>query len=352
MQKTDPLRSALASTNFAKALQDAVPVTVRKYLTPERVVRIVMGAASRSPELLECVPATVLRAVIDLVQLGIEPGGPLCQGYLVPFRNRKNGDKLECVPIVGYQGYIALARRSGEIASVFAQVIYSNDRRVIRYGDEPKIEHEPCLDGDRGVPVAAYCVAQYKDGGKHIEVMTVSDIEKIRDRAPSGKSKYSPWATDWEMMARKTVIRRARHYWPLSVEMAQAAELDDRVDVGEYVDGGKLETVAEEAEPSKTQSVLAKIQGETAAKEATVDEPPHDPKTGEVTTTTDEDHDYGPPPMTDAEIEVSTDATRDLPATPVTEQQRGDGLTRAEREAKWRRERTVKTITYEPGSNG
>jgi recombinational DNA repair protein RecT len=54
--------------------------------------------------------------------------------------------------------------------------------------------------------------------------------------------------TDWAQMARKTVIRRARHYWPISVEMAHAAELDDRVDVGSYVpddpgvvDGGKLD---------------------------------------------------------------------------------------------------------------
>lgn len=271
------IKQQLQSDGMVQALRDSAPVTARAYLTPERVVRIVTTAVSRTPKLLECEPQTLLRSVVDLVQLGLEPGGPLGHGYLVPFFNGKT-KRMECQPIVGYQGYLALARRSGEIESVFVQVIFSRDKYRISYGDEPSIKHEPALMGERGVPVAAYCVAKFKSGGKHVEVMTKTDIDGVMARSKA--KDFGTWQTDWEMMARKTVIRRARHYWPISVEMAQAAELDDRVDTGAYVDGGELEVAAAEPKTPKTARLAAKIKAQQ--------EPPHDPQTGEVS----EDRDY------------------------------------------------------------
>lgn len=223
--QTSILKAALNQPSFVQALKDTVPLTARKYLTPERIVRIVVTASSRNQKLLQCRPQTILQSVVDLVQLGLEPGGPLGQAYLVPYGQ-------DCTPMVGYQGYLALARRSGEIDSVFAQIIYSKDTYKIRYGDNPSIEHEPCISGERGEPVAAYCVAKFKGGGSHLEVMTVDEIDSVRKR--SRASNNGPWVTDWGQMARKTVIKRARHYWPMSVEMAQASEIEDRVDTGEY----------------------------------------------------------------------------------------------------------------------
>lgn len=258
------IKAQLQSDGMVKALQDAVPLTARKYLPPERVVRIVTAALNKTPQLLQCEPNTILSSVVELVQLGLEPGGPLGQAYLVPYGRT-------CTPIVGYQGYIALARRSGEIASIFAQVAYELDEFEVQFGDEPHVLHKPNLRGERGEPIAVYCVATFKSGEKHIEVMTVVEIEAVRKRSRAGNS--GPWQTDWSQMARKTVIRRARHYWPISVEMAQAAELDDRVDTGAYVvDGGTL------GEPEVQQPKTAKL----AARLKPQPEPAHDPQTGEV----------------------------------------------------------------------
>ena len=187
------LKAELTNTHFQAALADAVPVTARKYLPPERIVRIVTAAANKNPTLLQCEPRTILAAVIDCVQLGLEPGGPLGHAYLAPYGK-------VCTPIVGYQGYIALARRSGEIRSIFAQVVYERDTFDVQYGDEPHVKHSPCLTGDRGDPIAAYCVAHFTDGGKHIEVMTTDEIEAVRSR--SRASNNGPWKTDWGQMAR------------------------------------------------------------------------------------------------------------------------------------------------------
>jgi len=80
--------------NFA----DALPVTARKFLTPERVVQVSCTAIAKSPLLLECSPMSIMKSVMDCVQVGLEPGGPLGHAYLVPFYNKKVGGK-EATPI-------------------------------------------------------------------------------------------------------------------------------------------------------------------------------------------------------------------------------------------------------------
>lgn len=282
------VKGELASPGMMAALRDAVPVTARAYLTPERIMRIVTTALSRSPKLLECEPKTILRSVIDLVQLGLEPGGPLGHGYLVPFRNNKTG-KTECQAIVGYQGYLAIARRSGEIESVTAEIICANDKYDVQFGDDPHLHHKRELVGDRGEPIAVYCVAKFKGGGKHIEVMTKAEVAAIRARSQARDS--GPWVTDPDMMARKTVIKRARHYWPMSVEMAQAAELDDRVDAGTYVPDGP---VVEAPSPlvEGTHKLGQEKQQEPAPVEVKGDREA-------------EAFGFGPPPMTDEEVEAA-----------------------------------------------
>jgi recombination protein RecT len=239
--KLAPFRQALAAAE--SSFKSALPSTVAKYLTPERITKVTLSALSRSPVLLQCTPQSILRSVMDAVSLGLEPAGPLGHAYLVPFKNNKTGT-WEAQLIIGYRGFIALARRSGEIQSVTANVIYSRDRYRVNLA-EGRIEHEPYIpvmpdpdDEDapdpmdlmyRGTPIAVYSVAHFVGGGQHTDFMTVGDVERIRTRSRAGDS--GPWKTDWEEMARKTVVRRAAKYWPLSTEMAQAFEVDDADDI-------------------------------------------------------------------------------------------------------------------------
>ena len=53
-------------------------------------------------------------------ELGLEPGGALGEGYLVPY-----GSTCQFIP--GYRGLIALARRSGQIVSLEAHVVHQHD---------------------------------------------------------------------------------------------------------------------------------------------------------------------------------------------------------------------------------
>jgi recombination protein RecT len=324
--KLAPFREALAAQE--EAFRRALPSTVAKFLTPERITKMTLAAISRSPQLLLCTRESILRSVMDAVSLGLEPAGPLGHAYLVPFNKnvkdeRGNWQKIkEAQLIIGYRGFIALARRSGEIQSVNANVIYSRDRYRVNLA-ESTVEHEPYMPEmptaeeaeakeidavdlmHRGAPVAVYSVAQFVGGGRHVDFMTIGDVERIRSRSKSGDD--GPWQTDYDEMARKTVIRRAAKYWPLSTELASALEIDSQDDV--VVSNGVRPAVVHELPaPSVVAGTTnaAPVSGDSDAHDDSADEaPPADAPAGEPGK-----YDYGPPAMTDAEVASSQPATK------------------------------------------
>jgi len=223
INKANTIRAYLEGQKKQLAL--AVP----KHLPVDRLLRVAMTSIQQTPKLLECTPVSLLRCVMTCAQLGLEPDQFLGQAYLVPFWNSKKS-QMEAQLIPGYRGYISLARRSGEVQSVSSQVAYTNDHFLLEYGINEKLEHRP-VEGDRGKPRGAYVIFKYKDGGYSFDYMSAGDIEKIRARSKAGDS--GPWVTDWDEMAKKTVIKRHSKLAPLSVEFQKAVALEDRAYSGE-----------------------------------------------------------------------------------------------------------------------
>lgn len=219
--------------NCAAMFESALPITARKYLTPDRLTRVVLNAMSQQPKLMQCTRPSILRCVMDCVQLGLEVGGTMGLAYLVPFKNGKTG-KLEATTIIGYKGYIQLAMRSGLMRGPpVANLVKDSDLASGFFLDRATLEiKHPVnpLEPSAGDVIGAYCVAQFVDGGRHVEWMDLKQIMAIKAR--SRAKKFGPWVTDEEQMMRKTVIRRAKNYWPVSVDMVRAFELDDQADDG------------------------------------------------------------------------------------------------------------------------
>lgn len=257
-----------------------------KHLSADRLVRVTIAAVQKTPELLECTRDSLLGAVMQAAQLGLEPTGVLGSAYLVPYNVKvKHKDpktravreewqkQVQLIP--GYRGLIDLARRSGQIESIEAHVVHANDRFTCRYGLDPVLEHEPCWHGDPGPVVAAYAVAKLKDGGKQIEVMTKQQLDTIKGNSQS-KGNWGPWKDHEEEMDRKTVVRRIAKYLPLTPELADAFALEDDAErIG-----------AQAPDVPETPKGVAGLK-DVLAKQATVEtsaeqEPPHDPQTGEV----------------------------------------------------------------------
>ena len=213
-----------------------------RHMSADRMLRITMTSIQRTPQLLDCEPRSLIGAVIQAAQLGLEPDGVLGQAYLVPF-----GNQVQFIP--GYKGLVALARRSGQISTIEARVVHEKDAFKYSFGLKPVLEHVPTTEPEPGDVVAAYAVAHLKDGAYQFEVMLKREVDAIRGRSRAGKS--GPWVTDYEEMAKKTVLRRLCKLLPASVELATAVALDERAEVGLPQDLGVLADTGDITVPEK-----------------------------------------------------------------------------------------------------
>jgi recombination protein RecT len=226
----------------------ALNAVATKHLTPERLTKIALVSVSRSHLLRQCESMSIVRSVIQAAQLGIDPSGLTGEGYLVPFWN-KTLDAYEATFIIGYRGLIKLARRSGEIKSLEARLVYKEDEFEVEYGLNQKLRHVPhfdCDTADKNIRFA-YCVARLESGETVIEVMNRKQLEKIRQRSKA--SDKGPWVTDFGEMCRKTVVRRAAKYLPLTAEAEDAIAQENQTEQ----DAGIFDALDAEAEDIETQ---------------------------------------------------------------------------------------------------
>lgn len=134
------------------------------------------------------------------------------------------------------QGLVELAYRSGAVKLITTRVVHDADTFEFFMGDEERIVHRIDIRQPRGKAIAVYAVIQLTTGGVIREVMTVDQINTIRDRSDgwkafaAGKIKSTPWSTDWDEMARKTVFRRAQKLLPRSPELERFHGAVERVD--------------------------------------------------------------------------------------------------------------------------
>jgi len=214
-----------------------------KYLTADRMLRVVFTALERNPDLRRCTKESIISAVMVCGELGLEPMTPLGHVYLVPFGTA-------CTPIVGYKGLIQLAITCGAVNDIRAGIrregVEFHFRRL--HPTEPIIYDDENDDHTRAI-LGAYAVAYLPNGLVRAEYMTKAEVEKIRGQSKAGQS--GPWVTHWERMALKTVIRRLLQYSRLAGEMPRiekAIELEEK----DYV-----ELPPDLAPPSQPESAAA-----------------------------------------------------------------------------------------------
>ena len=243
----------------------AIEQVLPKPYTVDRFVKQIEFAFIRAPKLLECTKFSVIDSVLRLAELGLDPSGNLGSGYLAPFRLK---GQLTCVPIPGYRGLIDLATRSEVVKGIKAELVYWGtdehpewaDEFDVEEGDRPRLWHKPWKPSSREEeqaflaaqmktakgdkmndprPVrAAYAVATLPNKERQFKLLYLPELERIRLRAPGGKSEYTPWATDRGAMYRKSPIRAICNQLALSplkasllvkaLEMDEQAEAQDR----------------------------------------------------------------------------------------------------------------------------
>lgn len=210
--------------DYIKAMEGEIKRALPSVITPERFTRMTLSAISTNPKLAECTPQSFLGAMMTAAQLGVEPNTALGQAYMIPFQNH---GRLECQFQLGYKGLIDLAYRSGEISVIQAHTVYEHDLFEFELGLEPKLKHVPATK-DKGEPIAFYAMFKTKDGGYGFEVMSKDDIDRHARRF-SKSFGNGPWQSNYEEMAKKTVLKRVLKYAPLKSDFIRGVVQDETI---------------------------------------------------------------------------------------------------------------------------
>jgi recombination protein RecT len=227
LAKPPPAPSAVAKwlAENEQKLAEVLPSVV----TPKRFARVALTVYNKNPKLAECAGASIIECLLSCAQIGLEPDDARGLAYLIPY------DK-KCTLVIGYKGLAMLAFRSGAVKNIEPRIVREFDDFGLRYGTTSQIHHVPRLK-DAGKAIAVYCVVTLNDGSKQFEVMTVEEVDAIKVRSSGWQAfvkKYirtTPWETDWEEMAKKTVFKRLAKYLPLSNEFQEAVAIDNHYEL-------------------------------------------------------------------------------------------------------------------------
>ena len=282
-RKTPSIGDLIARPDVAAKMRQMLP----RHLSPDRMMRVFVAAVNRTPRLGECSAMSLLGAMQVCASLGLEPNTPLGHAYLIPFAKRENVNGrwvnagYDVQLIIGYRGYIDLARRSGDLVSIHADVVYDGDDFSFSYGSDQHLTHRP--GGRRDAPIYAYAFARLKTGDA-FEVLPYAQVLAVRDQSQGWQSavkqaeKYggeirSPWATHEHEMAAKTLVRRLAKWLPMSLEFAQAGTIDalsesGRADFAAIAEGrtAELDMIETPALPPVEEDDEAADEPETAPK--------------------------------------------------------------------------------------
>jgi recombination protein RecT len=176
-------------------------------------------------------PESKIQALMNLADSGLTLNPTMKLAYLIP---RRKAGKTVCVLEPSYMGLVKLLTDTGSVRSIECHPVYKGDECEIDMASDRKVlRHTPYMM--RGLPkgdmVAVYSLATLADGSKHFEIMSKQEIDGIKGRSESVKAgRSSPWDTDPEEMARKTVLKRHTKHLPKSSrfeKLAKAIEMDN-----------------------------------------------------------------------------------------------------------------------------
>jgi recombination protein RecT len=215
-----PPPQLLALKKYLDARTPELAKAIDAQMSEERLVRLALTAATKTPALAGCTPASVYLSLLTASQLGLEPNGR--DAHLVPF-----GSTCQLVP--DFKGLIRLAYRSPDVQSFDARAVYENDEFDYGFGSESFLRHKP-VDGERGALKYAYAIVKTRNGGSPFVVMNREEVLKRKNFSKSSGGKDSPWQK-WEPeMWAKTAAKGLSKFAPLGDAFRAAVEHDDAME--------------------------------------------------------------------------------------------------------------------------
>jgi recombination protein RecT len=199
---------------------------VLKSRAPQFMATIVQ--ISQLPALRDAEPRSIIAAAMTAATLDLPINQTLGQAHIIAYAD---GDRKVAQFQIGYKGLIQLALRSGQYKRLNAGPLHGNAFKGY------DIVGEPVLDFNNYDPAAEitgyFCAFETRNGFQKVVYWTKEQVEahaKRFSRAYQKGYRSSPWFSDFDSMATKTVVKSALTKWGiLSVEMQRAAVHDQGV---------------------------------------------------------------------------------------------------------------------------
>lgn len=279
-----PLDQAIQANTqqFANALPAHIPV--------ERFKRVVMTAISSNPDLAKADRRSLFNSAVKAAQDGLLPDGR--DGALVVYNtsvkvtDQSGQTRWQKVAQVQWLRMIAgvrkLIRNSGQIADLWAEVVYEKDQFDYQLGLNRDLVHKPAFTmslKDRGKIIAAYSVARFKDGGTSFDVMSADEIWDVWRKASKQRDKDGNPTGMWKDYPseafKKTVVKRHAKQLPMSTDLDDL--LRDDEDLYDFKGGNAAPEAAAPPRPQITDFTDVPVQQQQQTAEVI------DAETGEIT---------------------------------------------------------------------
>ena len=185
-----------------------------------------------SEALRKCSPQSIHNVMLDVAFTGLTLAPSQSLLYIIPY-----GDKASLA--IGYRGMEQLAYRTEVIDAIQAALVCENDPVFTTATDKGGryVLHEEART-DRGEVTHAYCVASFKNGKQHVEVMDRAQLDAVEEHAQKPRrAGAKPGGAVWrgpfkDEMRKKAVIRRAWKHWPQDSDgrLAQSQNIMDTIE--------------------------------------------------------------------------------------------------------------------------
>lgn len=224
---------------YRGGIERAIPATLRNRIDYASFRTDVALALRQDDKLGKCTPESVWSAVTFIARLGLSIGAHEGQAYLIPYNGRATA-------VVGAQGRIELAYRSGRIRRIVTQIVRERDEFDVEFASGAVV-HRPYLRGDPGDALFAWAGIWLTDQPDPlVEIMHRADIDKIRSKSKSPDS--SAWKDHFNEMWRRSCLNRALKRAPKSRDLAESLAQIAAVDAGAVImaknkDAGEIEIV-------------------------------------------------------------------------------------------------------------
>ena len=245
-------------------IEPTKPPTIQQFVSSEKIIAsaekmlgsrgqqfltTILTMANSTPTIAACEPRSLYNACLTAAVLNLPINQNLGFAYIIPYKNNKTG-MTEAQFQMGYKGFIQLAINSGQFSRIGVKEVKEGQLDCYDEFGEPVFNFN--IENDKKT-IGYMAYFKLTNGFVKMAYMSNEQIEKhAKKYSQTYKGGFGVWKTNFDAMAKKTVIKLLlSKFAPLSTEMQDAIIKDQQV-ADEYLDNKitfEVEHAAIEGEP-------------------------------------------------------------------------------------------------------